>query len=241
MTEQPSRDRRPLAEELPDEQIIVEPEPGQPSQASGPRADDPAAALRIEAGLRQANLLRIREDLPGAIRHLRQVLETDSQSGAAHEMLGDLLFQAGRLDKALESFRQAQSCGASPAVEAKIARTLVKSHSAKTGIADDTLVRGRGGIAITASVLIPGLGLALAGQMRAAAISFLGWLITLCLLLAIPSTRGMIESPAALTRMSPGGLFLGLTLGIANMGFYVYSLIETARVSKPAGKDGQDD
>jgi tetratricopeptide (TPR) repeat protein len=231
MTEPPSRP--PLAEQLPDDPPVVQ-------AARRVSHAAPANSKEVEDLLRQANLLRVRGDLAGAVRELRKAVEINPSAGAVHEMLGDILIKAGDAAQALESYLAAQSNGGGPALEAKIARIIVKRDAGRSSSGDEALIRGSGALPIVASALVPGVGLILTGETRSASISLIGWLATLGLMLGVPAIREALPYPigGGMAHTSSGASFLALFLGLANLGFYVYSLVETARVAKPEGKDG---
>ena len=199
----------------------------------------------VEAALRQAGLLRARGDLAGAEREARQAIAMDSASSAAYEALGDLQMQAGQSLAAAESYRRAQSCGAGVAIESKIARATLQSSKADADMLREIpLTRGRPVLGYIASALVPGLGIALAGEYVPAAISFVGWAGTLGLMLAIPSVRAIVESSmggghslSVGASAGSGGQFLALLLGVANIGFWIYSLVVTGRLAR-AGSSG---
>ncbi len=245
----PARSRQPfspLSEGLPDSDDILAGGSGtvivEPSRGPRPvkRVDPPGHGRQspeVEAALRQAHLLRARGDLAGAESEVREAIAKDAASSAAYEALGDLQLQAGESAAAAESYRRAQSCGAGPAIESKIGRATLQSGRAETDMLREIpLTRGRPVLGYIASALIPGLGIALAGEYIPAAISFIGWAGTLGLMLTIPSTRALVESSMGGARglsvgaSSGGGQFLFLLLGLANIGFWIYSLVETGRI-----------
>ncbi len=241
-----------LSEGLPDPDDILAGGSGtvilEPSRNAQPiKRVDPAGHGRqspeVEAALRQAGLLRARGDLAGAEREARQAIAGDSASSAAYELLGDLQMQAGQSIAAAESYRRAQSCGAGAAIESKIARATLQSGKADADMLREIpLTRGRPVLGYIASALVPGLGIALAGEYVPAAISFVGWAATLGLMLAIPSVRTILESSMGGGRglsvgaSSGGGQFLFLLLGLANIGFWIYSLVVTGRIARGSGK-----
>ncbi len=233
-----SRNPPPLAESLPESSNTgaVAPKP-----ASSRRPERSAPSPALDAKLRQANLLRVRGDIPGALKELAEALEIDGADVSVLEMSGDLLMQLGLTDDALARFRKAQELGAGASVEAKIARILYQQKSTAGGrsIDDAPLIRGQGCLAIAASLLIPGLGLAISGEFARAAIAFFGCILPVALMFAIPASRDAVEAttgrgPAA----SPVGQFLVVFLGLVNLAFYIYSVAETARLTRAAGKDG---
>jgi hypothetical protein len=239
-----SRFPQPLAESLPVDDDLTARRPAQqerPTPSFAPPAD-PAQRAAVDAALRQANLARVRGNFEQAERDARRALDADPTAGAAHEVLGDILLQRDETKSALASYRRAQSCGAGASVEGKIARLLLKSQP-DTSMSNAPLMRGQGPLGMVASALIPGLGVALAGETTSAAVCFFGWILSLALLFAIPGCRSVIAGFAGQGGPSPGGgaEVLTLVLAIVNIGFWVYSLMETARVNRPTDKDGSQD
>ena len=236
--------RVPLAEELPADERPAQKSGAAPAaRVSGQQVAPARLTAQGESALRTANLLRVRGDVSGAVSALKAALATDPASGSVHEMLGDLYAQMKDPARALDSYRRAQSCGAGASIDAKIGRLLVQDKAATTGLAEPALVRGRGAVSIVASALIPGLGIALAGDMRSAAVAFGGWLLTLCLIVVLPPTHALLTSFGGrlAAAPSPAVVVLFLALGLANLGFYVYSLVVTVRVSKPGDNEGSED
>lgn len=118
--------------------------------------------------LRNAHVFLRRGDLDSAETNCRAAVDMDPRSAQAHELLGDVLLQRGDQQAAAESYHQAMTVAANPAVpETKYARVvLALSQSAQQEAALDTLteappenaVRRSPVVAMLASMLWPGLG-----------------------------------------------------------------------------------
>jgi hypothetical protein len=235
----PDQPRPPLAESLPPEDdLLAEPvKPAPRIPAQGKRAqfqNEP----EVDAAIRQSGLDRVRGDKMKAEQTLREALTRFPASGALHEALGDILAERGSATDALANYRRAQSCGAGAGIESKIARIALKQDPHMGGLNDNIVERGTGPVAIVASCLIPGLGLALAGDYRNAGITFGGWLIANALILVIPPLRDVYEAMRGHAVASAGATFWFILLTLIWIAFWTYSIILTAQVAKPVEKDG---
>jgi hypothetical protein len=237
----PEPSEQPLAESLPDldpmADAVVVPETPPRTGRKTQYHNEP----EVEGALRQANLERVRGNRAAAEKTLREVLLKYPAAGALHEAVGDLSAERGDPKAALASYRRAESCGVGSGIDAKIARIALKQDRAMSSLTDNIVERGMGPIPLVASVLVPGLGLALVGELRSAAITFVGAMIPFVLTLAIPGIRDVFVSLDHHQEVGKGWTFLFIVLSLISSAFWIYSIILTNQVSKPADKDGSFD
>ncbi|MEJ5252844.1 MAG: tetratricopeptide repeat protein, partial [Armatimonadota bacterium] len=70
--------------------------------------DDELRREQIEKLLREAYIYQMRNELLQAEQRCRQVLELDASNAEALELLGDIQERTGRLEEAVQSYRQAR-------------------------------------------------------------------------------------------------------------------------------------
>ncbi len=235
----PNRDIAPLAESLPDDDLVIphvsKAVPGKTMQGHRTQfQNDP----EVDAVLRQYSLERVRGDKYKAEKMLRDALTLHPTAGALHESLGDLLAERGQSKEAISCYRRAQSCGGGPAIESKIGRIALKQDTHLGGLTGNIVEHGAGPVAIIASALIPGLGLALVGDFQNAAITFGGWIIPIALMSVIPQMNNAFQAMRGKAIAPPWETFVFIFIGLISTAFWAYSLYLTAQVSKSAEKDG---
>jgi hypothetical protein len=234
-SEQP---KNPLAESLPEEDDLTQPGFRPSKRQTGSHRVQFQNDPEVDTILGQFSLERVRGDKFKAEKILRDGLIQHPTAGALHESLGDILAERGNVQDSIASYRRAQSCGGGAAIESKIARIALKQDGLSAGLTGNIVEQGAGPVAMVASALIPGLGLALAGDFRNAGITFGGWLVATALTL-LPHVRDVYMSlkDHAITPL-PWATFIFIILQLIATAFWGYSLMLTAQVSKTAEKDG---
>jgi tetratricopeptide (TPR) repeat protein len=82
---------------------------------------------RLDALLREANILRLRGQAEEAEQCCRAALELEPQEATAHELLGDLLRERGRLEEAAERYQSALAAAPErPSAERKYAEVALE-------------------------------------------------------------------------------------------------------------------
>lgn len=194
-----------------------------------PAADeDELRREQIEKLLREAYVYQMRNDLLHAEQACRQVLELDAHNAEALELLGDIQERTGRLEEAVHSFRQARDLSPvdSPryaSAERKYAAAVLKQQ----GISAMDLPEEPASplLAISASIVFPGLAQWLMHDRVKGGVLIVLWVILLLLLAFSPWGVQNIERG--------GGAFLFLASVMASV--YIVSLIDAYQTSKRGG------
>lgn len=176
---------------------------------------------RLAPLLADANRLRAKGDLEGAEKRCREALALAPGNWQAHEVLGDILYQARRGDEAIGHYRLARA--ANPQrwlIEDKIARAsllMAEADIARARTLD--LLAGkrsqtprRPGIAAVLSLVMPGLGQVYNGE-HFKGVAILGvWL--LLVLAAGVAALGSLVGKGAAGRPGLAPFDLGAVLGV---------------------------
>lgn len=195
-----------------------------------------------------AHLQRMRGQIRDAEDTCRKALEISPLDLKVHEMLGDILYEEGKLDMALAEFRDAlvMSPG-SEALEKKFARITLEIGEAQHQkmLAEDMIrnphrytQRGRSPVvAVVSSAVVPGLGQLYNGQLIKAVILFgavLLFMIGYATLQRYP--RGIQTTAEFFYFTDP----IVMVLGILALMAYIYGLIDAPltadKLTKSAGE-----
>ncbi len=190
--------------------------------------DDELRREQIEKLLREAYIYQMRNELLQAEQRCRQVLELDAHNAEALELLGDIQERTGRLEEAIQSFRQARDLSPvdSPryaSAERKYAAAVLKQQ----GISASDLPPEPASplMAIAASLVFPGLAQWLMDDRTKGGVLMAIWLILLLL---------MAFSPWGVQNIERGGwAFLSLAAVMASV--YIVALIDAYQVSRRGG------
>lgn len=190
--------------------------------------DDELRREQIEKLLREAYIYQMRNELLQAEQRCRQVLELDAHNAEALELLGDIQERTGRLEEAIQSFRQARDLSPvdSPryaSAERKYAAAVLKQQGISA--ADLPPEPASPLMAIAASLVFPGLAQWLMNDRTKGGVLMAIWLILLLL---------MAFSPWGVQNIERGGwAFLSLAAVMASV--YIVALIDAYQVSKRGG------
>ncbi|MFN3651128.1 MAG: tetratricopeptide repeat protein [Armatimonadota bacterium] len=204
---------------------------------------------RFERLLRDAHLLRMRQQWAQAETLCREAVEIDPQDVPAREMLADLLAEKGETDEALTLY---QACleqqPGKPSLEEKVARiALRKDQEERDRIAAQLMLENpKGGrerkrnatAAVLLSALFPGGGQLFLGQHAKGGVLLVVGLITLYF--GVPELMKLLgtfaAAPAAGGRRGPVVEVDGpmAALGLVFIAVYIYSLLDA---SAQAGKN----
>lgn len=203
---------------------------------------------QLEKLLALANLQRMRKQWADAEDTCQKAVELEPTDVVAREMLGDLLYESGKLDKALEEYRIAQeSAPGNPSLEKKFAKTTlaIAEREHEKAVAQDMIDnphryitrQRKPGLALLLA-LIPGLGQLYNHDLVKAGVvggSFLLFLISY-VLLQQPYPKGISSTQDFIHFTNP----LVLVLGFLSMLTYVYGFIDAPlsadKTSKAARK-----
>ncbi|NSW79289.1 MAG: tetratricopeptide repeat protein [Chthonomonadetes bacterium] len=190
--------------------------------------DDELRREQIEKLLREAYIYQMRNELLQAEQRCRQVLELDASNAEALELLGDIQERTGRLEEAVQSYRQARDLSPvdSPryaSAERKYAAAVLKQQ----GISASDLPPEPASplMAIAASLVFPGLAQWLMNDRTKGGVLMGIWLILLLL---------MAFSPWGVQNIERGGwAFLSLAAVMASV--YIVALVDAYQVSRRGG------
>lgn len=192
--------------------------------------------------LSMANLQRVRGQLADAEDSCRKAIEMAPNDASIREMLGDILYECGKLDAALVEFKGAlQIVPGKESLEKKFARVTldIGEREYQKALAEDMVNNpkqyqmGRkrsAGMAILCSMLVPGLGQLYRREYVKAAVIFGVTMLLFPLVLALTQF------------MNPGGYhsirdfvfdFKVLLFGALAVLTYIYGVIDAA--SQPKG------
>ncbi len=210
----------------------------------GPAGED-RAAEQVEQLLREAHLLRMRENHVGAEERCRQALSLKPEEPSALEMLGDLLQRKGELEAAETHYRRALELQPDRGVlEEKVARVVLRRKSNEMERAEAMLllsspreIHDRKRNALMATLLAipcPGVGHLFLGQywkgfvLLALGLLCLGFggrdtLLLLFILMGV-GARGDHPNPTM------------VMLGVVGFAVYVYSLIDAGVQARKTGR-----
>lgn len=183
---------------------------------------------RIEKLLREAYVHQMRNELLQAEQACRQVLELDVQNAEALELLGDIQERTGRLEEAVQSFREARDHSPvdSPryaSAERKYAAAILKQQGfSATDLPEEPASPL---LAIAASIVFPGLAQWLMNDRTKGGVLMVIWLILLLMMAFSPLGVKDIERG--------GGVFLFLASVMASV--YIVGLIDAYQTSKRGG------
>jgi tetratricopeptide (TPR) repeat protein len=188
-----------------------------------------------------ANLQRMRGQWPEAEDTCRQALAIAPNDVAMHEMLGDILHELGKLDGALNEYKQAMRISPGRAsLETKHAKLTLEigERERARAIAEDMLAnpkkyaaREKSPIwALCSAVMVPGLGQLYNGEVTKAIIVFTPLLLFLASFALFPThPRDPGTLSGVLSGVDPIVQWLGTLAGIS----YIYGLIDaTVRAEK---------
>ncbi len=198
--------------------------------------------------LTTANLHRMRGNVSEATNACRQVLELAPANATAHDLLGDLLLGQGKLEEAMQHFRQAFEIEPRPATEEKIARLVLRLNEAKWAApagGDAVAPPNRKlspSMACAMSVLFPGLGQIYNGERTKGMALFAAgvvFLISTTLLLApnLMAIRAALTGGARHGASAPpiSGMLWVMMFILA--GVWIYSIVD-ASLSATAQNQG---
>lgn len=208
---------------------------------------------RVEQLLRDAHIQRVRQQWAAAETLCRQALELAPKDVMGLEMLGDLLYEKGSLDEALERYRAAlEEQPGKPSLEEKIGRcVLEKDREERDRVAAELLLtspaaqreRKRGAtITLLLSLLWPGLGQLLTGETLKGGLMAGGWLVSIPGLLELIRLMGSMAAPpervgGARVVQHETNQFLAV-LGFVGIAVYLYSLLDAAAQAGKPKKGG---
>ncbi len=199
----------------------------------------------LERLLAATNLHRLRGQLLEAEDACRKALEIKPEDVSAREMLGDVLFEAGKLDSALGEYRSAlELVPGKTSLETKFATLTLEIAERDRGkaLAKDMLLNPRKYaireksplLAFIYSAVVPGLGQFYNGEIIKACVvfgSFLLFILT-CVFLQPPYPPGVDNVQMFLMCTSPAVLLFGLVFVLA----YIYGVIDAPIVADRSTK-----
>lgn len=239
----------PLAESLPEAEparpAARPPAPRPPGPRPAPAAPAPVSQ-EAQQRIREANLLRMRGQLPAAERELMRAIELAPTDAQAFEMLGDIQRQAGRAADALTSYTRAAELPAAPgtraSLESKMARMALERDRAAAGqIESGALMRDNVLVTVVGSAVMPGAGQMIGGRPVRGVVIFLAWLASLVLIAVLPQTRELIaglKSEMSGGQPAPiGDALFVIVLLVINVAVWLFGMIEAAVMSRRAREE----
>lgn len=190
--------------------------------------------------LTAANLHRMRGQMAEAANACRQALEADPEDASAHEMMGDLLQAQGKLQEAMEHFRQAFQKEGRPVTEEKIARLALRIQAAtQQDLTGAAAVMGQKpshpvspSMAVMLSMFFPGLGQLYNNDQQKGFVLFGVWLMGLLMSMSLmvphlrTIRRAMLGSGGDYGGPGIPGFFWLLLLVMGAI--WVYSIIDAS-------------
>jgi tetratricopeptide (TPR) repeat protein len=189
---------------------------------------------RLDSLLREANILRLRGQTLEAEERCRSALELKPGDATAHEMLGDLLRERGRLEEAAEEYQSAiASAREHPSAERKFAeltlelaeRQRLREHAALLLANPPPQVQQRRNVtvALLVSLIFPGLGQFYNQQPTKGCL--VAGAVLICLLLGGDALLRLIFTIAA---ARPSGVVnqWGAWFGFLGFVFWLYAVID---------------
>ncbi len=214
-----------VSQEVPQEMLPPEPTPEQIAQA--------------DQLMRQANLARVRGQKDVAEKLMEEARTVAPGSVAVLEAIGDEFADRKQMKKAMEVYKQAMAIDPSRvSVERKYAELVLKNSVltdpfALSGPDSGTMASGK--IAAIMSIVVPGLGQVVTGQVNKGIIMFvgcaLGWL---WLVIPVGGPHAKIEGLLTLVNSKIGvplepSAFVALFVA---MGFHLWSMFDAASNAK---------
>lgn len=199
----------------------------------------------LERLLATANLHRLRGQLLEAEETCRKALEVDPKDVSIREMLGDVLYDAGKLDAASNEYRAALELAPGKAsLETKFAKVTLEiaEREREKALAKDVLLNPQKYtvpernplIAFVWSAIVPGLGQFYNGEIIKAGVIF-GSLLLFILAYAFLQPAyppGIKNFQTFVLCTNPTVLVLALVFVLA----YIYGMIDAPIVADKSGK-----
>lgn len=198
---------------------------------------------KLDALLREANILRMRGQAGEAEARCRAVLELEPEESSALEMLGDLLRERGRLEDATDYYRRAAAAAPErPSPERKFAEaTLALSEQQRLREQATLLLQNPPSpieqrrnvlVALVLSAVFPGLGQFYNRETVKGACLVVGTL--LCLALGGDALFRLVFTVAAMRDSGPVSQY-GAWFGLLAVVLWLYAVIDAVVTGQKRG------
>lgn len=204
-----------------------------------PTYDDPNKDMEVDRLIALANLQRLRQQFIEAEDTCRRALEIAPNDVIIKEMLGDLLYERGKLEDALAEYKSAmQLAPGKESIETKYAKLVIEiaERDRQKAIVEDminnpqkyTFRKKNPGIAFLFSIILPGLGQFYNGQQVKAGVLFGIFLLFLASWAAFPGHYSGVTNISDFFALTNP---LVLILGFLSVLSYLYGIFDAVLVA----------
>ena len=176
-----AQDASAPAEDVAPEPIVEAESPPSHEDASELQHATPEQIEKAETLLRQSRLARSRNQNEEAARLLKQAQETAPHAPSVLEAIGDDHAERKQYSKAKEAYKEALKFGQTPALERKYGEMVLRSSGGaySPNLASEFEVMANARSAALLSIVFPGLGQIVMGQIAKGATILVVWLACL--------------------------------------------------------------